>query len=435
VNTVMPIWHDIMFCLQSQFGGALLHLNQMPELSGNTYGIDPLPLSNTFDVHLPQQGGFSQPSADALSSLSELSFLETFNLSNTPPPMLGDAQYTDPATWFWGQNTSPGMGLLQVSSQRKLMKDRPFMTPQDELQMLNTTSEPPLANDGPPYSFGDTPLTVNLATISPPPVGVFDLSQEEDPSVTSSASSSSSCGLSLDLASDGPLSPSSFSQSQSPSAQQNIFTDALSFRRHSVGPSSAPEQRTVGHKTKRDGGDGTADEDEHCDDVDESYSPAHTSKRRRAAGAMMISKATSAPARFIVPLPVIVESTTLEKNDVCDDDDASSISSGSQSQSHSLAPLSPTPSLTPAPTPPARKARGRSRRTPRTKCEFCPKTFSRMQDAERHAKASCPDNPSKAGVPCPECGEVLSRQDSAQRHWRGHEKPECEPPEWAHSST
>jgi hypothetical protein len=299
-----------MFCLQSQFGGALLHLNQMPELSGNTYGIDPLPLSNTFDVHLPQQGGFSQPSADALSSLSELSFLETFNLSNTPPPMLGDAQYTDPATWFWGQNTSPGMGLLQVSSQRKLMKDRPFMTPQDELQMLNTTSEPPLANDGPPYSFGDTPLTVNLATISPPPVGVFDLSQEEDPSVTSSASSSSSCGLSLDLASDGPLSPSSFSQSQSPSAQQNIFTDALSFRRHSVGPSSVPEQRTVGHKTKRDGGDGTADEDEHCDDVDESYSPAHTSKRRRAAGAMMISKATSAPARFIVPLPVIVETTS-----------------------------------------------------------------------------------------------------------------------------
>jgi hypothetical protein len=439
----MPIWHDITYCLQSQFGGALLHPNTMPGLSGNLYGIDPLLLPDAFDVHAPQQGAFSQTSTGSLSSLSELSFLETVPLPNTPSSTLEGYQYADPdpATWLWGQNTSPGMGLLQVSPQRELMKGRSFMTPQHELQMLNTTSEPSLANanDVPSYNFGDMPLTVNLATISPPPVGVYDLSQEEDPTLSAS-SASSSCGLSLDFTSDGPVSPSSFSQSQSPSAQPNSFTDALSFRRHSVGPSSAPE-RTVGRKTKREGGDAASHEDnDNHDDVDESHflaAAAHTSKRRRAAGAIMISKATSAPARFIVPLPTIAEPQPAEaKNDIDDDiDDTSSISSGSQSQTHSLAistPTSPPAPLAPPPAP-ARKSRGRSRRTPRTKCEFCPKTFSRMQDAQRHAVASCPDNPSKAGVACPECGEVLSRQDSAQRHWRGHENPKCEPPEWAHS--
>ena len=445
----MSIWHDITFRLQSQFGGALLHPNSMPGLPGNMYGIDELLHTSTFDIHPAQHGGFTQLPTDSLSSLSELSFLEMVHLPNTPSPTSDNYQNPDPATWLWGQNMSPGMGSLQVSPQRKLMKGRPFTTtPQHELQMLNT-SEPSLANGVSSYGFGDLPLTVNLATISPPPVGVFDLSQEEDQK-SSVSSSSSSCGLSLDLASDGPLSPvGSFSRS-SPNAQQTFFTDTTSttlsepFRRHSVGPSSAPE-RTVGEKTKRDGGDASYEDDEqhhhsYADvTAEDSYLPAtattagvaHTSKRRRAAaGAMMIPKATSAPARFIVPLPNIVESAPPQ----CDDDETSSICSGStnsqtQNQSSSLAPFS-TPS--PAP-PPARKAPrgGRRSRVPRTKCEFCPKTFSRTQDAQRHATASCPDNPLKAGVRCPECGEVLSRPDSAKRHWRGHASPRCEPPEWA----
>ena len=306
--------------------------------------------------------------------------------------------------------------------------------------MLNT-SEPSIANGVPSYSFGDLPLTVNLATISPPPVGVVGLPQEEDQK--SSASSSSSCGLSLDLASDSPVSPSSYSQS--PNTQQTFFTETTPsepFRRHSVGPSSAPE-RIIGEKTKRDGGDGGRDTSYEDDDhsyvdvtVEESYFPAtatagvaHTSKRRRAAAAaaaaasaMIIPKATSAPARFIVPLPNIVESVPQ-----CDDDDTSSISSVSTNQT----------SFAPSPAPPARRASrgGRSRRVPRTKCEFCPKTFTRPQDALRHAARSCADNPQKSGVRCPECGEVLSRLDSAQRHWRGHDSPRCEAPEWAQSHT
>ncbi|KAF8260980.1 hypothetical protein EI94DRAFT_840316 [Lactarius quietus] len=320
--------------------------------------------------------------------------------------------------------------------------------------MLNTSSESSLENAVPSYTnFGDMPLTVNLASISPPPVGVYDLSQEEDPIISSS--SSSSCGLSLDFASDVAISPSSGSFAQSPStAQQNTFADAPSesFRRHSVGPASAPE-RMVGQKTKRDGGDASEhNEDEHHYDYknnidDESYftpsqaSADHATKRRRAAGLEeAIVKATSAPARFTVPLPNI-EHAHLE----IDDDDGRSSISVSSSQSFALVSTpgsttgslvqvpSPLPSpLSPAPAPAQRRVRRRAgTRARRTKCEYCPKTFSRMQDAERHARSSCPDNPKKAGVPCPECGEILSRQDSAQRHWRGHENPQREPPDWA----
>ena len=329
------------------------------------------------------------------------------------------------------------------------------MTTQHDLQMLNT-SEPSLTNDVRSYNFGGIPTTVNLASISPPPFGVSDLPQEDD---STTSASTSSCGLSLDFASDGAHSPAaSFSQSQSPGAQQNSFvhstSDAVSFRRHSVGATSASERR-VGKKTKRDGD--VRDDDDDDDDKESNFLTAaadvpvaaHTSKRRRAAGGAIVKATpTSAPARFTVPLPLVL---THEKND-CDvdyDDGSSSISSGSQllavstpaSTSTSLvrspAPTS-TPSPSPAPAPALQKGRrragtngARARRVPRTKCDYCPKTFSRMQDAQRHAAASCPDNPYRSGVRCPECGEVLSRQDSAQRHWRGHENPQCEPPEWA----
>lgn len=84
----------------------------MPGLSGDTYSIDQLLPPTPFDIHAPQQGGFSQASIDPLSSLSELSYLETVPL---PLPTFEDYQYTDPATWFLDQSTSPSMGLLQVS--------------------------------------------------------------------------------------------------------------------------------------------------------------------------------------------------------------------------------------------------------------------------------------------------------------------------------
>src|SRR6266702_1289359 len=322
------------------------------------------------------------------------------------------------------------------------------MTTQLALQTMNT-SEPSPVNDVSSYSFGNT---VSLATISPPPVGVFDLLQEEDPTTTTTASS---CGTSLDFStptSDGAVSPVSFSHSPGVQQQQQnpftLSTDAvspLSFRRHSVGAESAPPPHVVGKKTKRDrdGGDDN-DDDNHQYDynfVDDSYFLAatadaagtHTSKRRRADGGVIV-KATSAPARFPVPLP------NVEKND-CDDDDGSSIVSGSNSSlSQSLAlftpgsaststtSLLPSPTLAPAsvststPAPAPRRGRRRAgtsgARARRTKCEFCPKTFSRARDAQRHTATTCDANPEKAGVQCPECGKVLSRLDAAQRHWQ-----------------
>ncbi|KAH9055244.1 hypothetical protein EDB87DRAFT_1341620 [Lactarius vividus] len=439
-DVVFSCWNHVARYLQSRF--ALLHTSPTAGLSGYGYS-DGL----SFDQHLQadyfdfsggslQGEGSSQPSADALSSLNEFSFLATVH-SPTPPPTLASGSndtnlYADPA-WPWSQSESPGMGDLQLA-----------------LSTLNTSGSP--VNDV-SYTFGGTPLTVNLATISPPPVGVFDLFQEEDTTTTAS-----SCGISLGFStptSDGAISPASFSFS--PGALQNSFelsTDAagpFSSRGHSIGATSAPPPRVVGMKTKRDS-DNDSDDYNY---VDGSFFPAaaaatadtadaHTSKCMRADGGAIV-KATSAPARFIVPLP------NVEKNDCDDDDGKSSVSSSSSGSSQSLAPASastsaaslPSPVPTTTSTVAPRRARrragtsggsgGRAPRARRTKCDFCPKLFTRAQDAQRHAAASCVENPNRAGVRCPECGQVLSRQDSAQRHWRGHENPQCETPEWAHS--
>ncbi|KAH8986087.1 hypothetical protein EDB86DRAFT_2956729 [Lactarius hatsudake] len=442
VDIVFSCLSDVARYLQSRFQSPLLHSNPIAGLS--EYGYSD---SLSFDQHLQanhfdfssgslQAEGSSQPSADTLSSLNELSFLATVH-SPTPSPALASASYdtnlyADP-TWPWGQSESPDMGVLQLA-----------------LQTMNTSESP--ANDVPSFNFGNSPLTVNLASISPPPVGVFGLSQEEDTTTTTS-----SCGVSLGFStppSDGPISPASFSFSPGAQQQQNPFglsTDAagpFSFC-HSIRATSAPPPRVVGKKAKRDGDKDGDDDDQHRYDftfVDGSHFPdAHTSKRMRADGGAVV-KATSAPARFTVPLP------NVEKND-CEDDDDDGVSSSSGS-SQSLAPLTPaTGSASPAPlsspvpvpAPAPRRARrragaggggsgsgGRAARAKRTKCDFCPRTFSRAQDAQRHAVASCMENPNREGVRCPECGEVLSRLDSAQRHWRGHENPECEAPEWAH---
>ncbi|KAH9073554.1 hypothetical protein EDB83DRAFT_2672875 [Lactarius deliciosus] len=451
VDIVFSGWSDVARYLQSRFQSPLLHSNPMAGLSGYGYSdglsFDQHLQANHFDFSLQAEGS-SQPSADTLSSLNELSFLATVH-SPTPSPPLASASYdTDlyagPA-WPWGQSESPDMGVLQLA-----------------LQTMNTSESP--ANDVPSFNFGNTPLTVNLASISPPPIGVFDLSQED------TTTTASSCGISLGFstpASDEAISPASFSFSPGAQQQQNPFglsTDAagpISFRRHSIGATSAPPPRVVGMKAKRDDDNDSDSDNHHRYDftyVDGSFYPAvaaatadtadaHTSKRMRADGGAIV-KATSAPARFTVPLP------NVEKNDCDDDDDDVSSSSGS---GQSLGPLTPatgsaSPALLSSPVPvpaspstvapaPARRARrragtggsgGRPARAKRTKCEFCPRTFSRAQDAQRHAVASCAENPDREGVRCPECGEVLSRQDSAQRHWRGHENPQCEAPEWAH---
>ena len=109
----------------------------------------------------------------------------------------------------------------------------------------------------------------------------------------------------------------------------------------------------------------------------------------------------------------------------------------------------PTPTAVPTSAPPAPGGRPQRRpvngrrgasasgartsknlRGKRYPCDYCPKTFSRMQDQHRHTTTSCNASPNRSTVDCPECGAILSRLDAAQRHWRGHENPSCETPDW-----
>jgi hypothetical protein len=102
---------------------------------------------------------------------------------------------------------------------------------------------------------------------------------------------------------------------------------------------------------------------------------------------------------------------------------------------------SPSPSIsTPASGRPQRRAGNRRRggctktgknaRGKRHPCEYCGKTFSRLQDQHRHTTTSCNASPLRSTVDCPECGSILSRLDAAQRHWRQHENPTCPTPDW-----
>lgn len=73
---------------------------------------------------------------------------------------------------------------------------------------------------------------------------------------------------------------------------------------------------------------------------------------------------------------------------------------------------------------------GKNARGKRHPCKYCGKTFSRLQDQQRHSTTACDASPHRSTVDCPECGAILSRLDAAQRHWRGHENPTCPTPEW-----
>jgi uncharacterized Zn-finger protein len=149
-----------------------------------------------------------------------------------------------------------------------------------------------------------------------------------------------------------------------------------------------------------------------------------------------VATPTSAPA-LLTPLPVV--SHAPEESNA----DSSSIDEDRTSPAPVPTPTPTTTTRRPASTRTTASSSGsgsahrRSRkrtgptRTKRTQCQYCNKTFSRVQDAQRHIATSCAASPDKAGVECPECGSVLSRLDAAQRHWRGHENPGCEAPEWA----
>ena len=164
----------------------------------------------------------------------------------------------------------------------------------------------------------------------------------------------------------------------------------------------------------------------------------------------------SAPPRLTIPLP--------DLEHVQPEDDkrrkflaiapapsptsASASASASTSTTASPAPIFPSPSPsafipTPASEKPQRRpgnrrrgggttrSTGKNARGKRHPCEYCGKTFSRLQDQQRHSTTSCDASPIRSTVECPECKAILSRLDAAQRHWRGHENPSCPAPEWA----
>ena len=231
---------------------------------------------------------------------------------------------------------------------------------------------------------------------------------------------------------------------QAPLSAPATATGTSSFRRHSVGEASAPLGYAATQKAKRavsENGDYVPKTDANGDFLDDD-ADAHQNiafdvrapKRLRP-----VATPISAPA-LLTPLPTVSHAPEGSNAD----------SSSIDEDRTSPAPVpTPTPTRTTTTCRPAstrrttasssgsgsahRRSRKRTgpTRTKRTQCPYCNKTFSRVQDAERHIATSCAASPDKAGVECPECGSVLSRVDAAQRHWRGHENPGCEAPEWA----
>lgn len=281
------------------------------------------------------------------------------------------------------------------------------------------------------------------------------------------------------------LSSSQISVPNSPPVSEQQARSSSSFRRHSVAETSAP---VIGQKAtpyvpqpiiKVNGGDGGNAATGNADGVDQSTN-VRMLKRSRTSHST-IATTGSAPARLTV-LPDVEQSYQSRKflaiapapplaaRSPSPTPSASSTSTSTLAPrvrvpAQAYPPPSPSPSpsspLSPPPSPftpaalPEPAAAGNPRRTvtrrrggggartrtgaagararPRHPCEYCPKTFSRLQDQQRHSSTSCDASPNRATVDCPECGQILSRLDAAQRHWRGHENPSCEPPEWVSS--
>jgi Zinc finger, C2H2 type len=210
------------------------------------------------------------------------------------------------------------------------------------------------------------------------------------------------------------------------------------FRRHSFAETGVPTVRAIGQKKKRelsDDQDYVANDHVSNDDLFTAAATGasgfvvpnvHMSKRRRSVNNKTTS--SSAPALFPIPLPNVERAgDNYDGGSINDDNDVPPIVRPS-------AP-SPVPATTPSTQRRAPRRRtgmgsGRTTRAKRTPCEYCKKTFSRVQDAQRHMTTSCAASEEKMGVECPECNAVLSRLDAAQRHWRGHENPTCPPPAW-----
>lgn len=186
-------------------------------------------------------------------------------------------------------------------------------------------------------------------------------------------------------------------------------------------------------------------------DVDPRGSASSTRVLKRTHSAMATG---SAPARLSTPLPDLQPEEDKRRKFLAILPAPPPVSaSGSTATSTPIfapAPTFPSPTSTSTSTPASGKPQrrtggnrrrgggssssgGRNARGKRHPCEYCNKTFSRLQDQQRHSTTSCNASPHKATVECPECGAILSRMDAAQRHWRNHENPKCATPDWVSS--
>ncbi|KAI9507244.1 hypothetical protein F5148DRAFT_142965 [Russula earlei] len=275
----------------------------------------------------------------------------------------------------------------------------------------------------------DSPLTGDFGNISlypAPLVGPSDISPEMTV-----------------ITSDGEGSPAVSNSSSTRSGNPPLAQGMSSFRRHSIGEASALSVCAIVQKTKR----GVSEEDvsfEVKGEADVHHGLVSGAGVYKHSRSVMGVSAASAPAIFSVPLPEVeqgsddAETGSVDRNSSEPFDDLA-FGSPAPSSIPSPAPSIPAPAFDSAPAtssstsgqrrPRARRRSGATSRQKRTPCEYCTKTFSRIQDAQRHIATSCNASPKKMGVECPKCGSVLSRLDAAQRHWRQNRA--CAPPEWA----
>jgi hypothetical protein len=278
----------------------------------------------------------------------------------------------------------------------------------------------------------------------------FDFSLSIDERGVSPALSSSHCTVAAVTRSTPPFSEQASSSSSS--RQQSVVQASVpgSFA-YGIDQKATREDEEAGHHFPQpimNVNRSTSDAAQATGNADVDLRRSNTRALKRSHSEVATG---SAPARLTIPLPDVEyfqpEDEKRRKFLAIAPAPAPSPTSASAS--------TPTPTPSPAPTFPSSAsvstpASGRSQRRPgnrrrgggttrstgknargkRHPCEYCGKTFSRLQDQQRHSTTSCEASPHRSTVDCPECGAILSRLDAAQRHWRGHENPTCPTPDW-----
>jgi hypothetical protein len=302
---------------------------------------------------------------------------------------------------------------------------------------MSTSSPSP--SDAPSSSFRDTPFTIDLPAISPAPINSGNLVEDED------NISDLSTGDSLQ------------SYEEMPVLSTAAVGSSSSFRRHSFAETSTTTAttttttatRVIGQKVKRESTDDDYVDanlnemfgDEHSSPLTTGPTPpppssgvndasryvVHMSKRRRSINEVT---SASAPALFPIPLPNVDLADNGSPNQEGGQEEFLNISPRSVSTTPAINTQRRNNNLNGGSRRRTTTGATNAKRSKRTPCDFCGKTFTRVQDAQRHMTTSCAASPEKVGVECPQCNSVLSRLDAAQRHWRGHENPTCPTPSW-----